>query len=80
MNWFIGFAVSKDGEGTTFEYLERSGKSANLLWNYPRNKWTQVAYEIQILHVNVQCEWDYGNPRKTILHCKELPGDPILFR
>ena len=75
MNWFVGFAISKDSEGTMFEYLERSKKSEILLWNYPRNKWNQIAYDIQILRIKVECEWDYGNANKPILHvtnCKDI--------
>ena len=68
MNWFVGFAVSKDSESRKFEYLERSEKSVNVLWNYPRNKWTQVANDIQILGVDVLCEWDYANQNKNNLH------------
>ena len=32
MNCFVGFALSKDNDGTTFENLERKKKLDNLLW------------------------------------------------
>ena len=67
MNWFVGFALSKDNEGTTFEYLERTKMVENSLWQYPRNKWKQLAYDIQILRIKVECEWDYGKANKPVL-------------
>ena len=67
MNWFVGFALSNDNDGTTFEYLERLRMLDSSLWQYPRNKWKQLAYDIQILPIKVECEWDYSKANKPVL-------------
>ena len=67
MNWFVGVALSKDNDGKMFECLERIKRADNSVWQYPRNKWKQFAYNIQVLRIKVECERDYGKANKPIL-------------
>ena len=77
--WFVGYIKDKNADWYIFDHPEKTPRTRNKYWNYPKKADIQCIENEHILEVIVKGEWMVIGLKKLSIYFKQLDGNSLYF-